>query len=229
MYDRVVITRDVRSWRPQGFGRRSFRDIRDPLIEPLWEGLRVLAHVTAAAVTLTGVDGEDISMDVGQVSAALQEASRAETLVLDGYLTQQATQPATGAIVPDVRVISQSEMAGQFLFGSAATRERPARGARELVLPDPEAPVAFVAIDMLLLDGSPLLDVPLLERKRLLESVLEEGALVRRSVFVRPPIDTWLLSWRALGFQSLAYKAANSRYEPGGVSDGWAIAPIPRR
>ena len=57
-----------------------------------------------------------------------------------------------------------------------------------------------MAIDLLWLDGESLLDVPLLERKRLLESVLDESELVRRGAFVRPPIETWIGSWRALGF-----------------------------
>ena len=40
---------------------------------------------------------------------------------------------------------------------------------------------AFVATDLLWLDGESLLDVPLLERRRLLEGVLDQSYLVRRS------------------------------------------------
>ena len=91
----------------------------------------------------------------------------------------------------------------------------------------PDTPLAFVAIDLIALDGQWLLDIPLLERKRLLESVLEEGDRVRRSAFVRLPVDPWLASWRSLGFSELAYKAANGRYQPGARNDDWAIARIP--
>ena len=45
---------------------------------------------------------------------------------------------------------------------------------------------AFVATDLLWIDGQPIDDVPLLERKRLLEAVLDESYLVRVSAFVRP-------------------------------------------
>ncbi len=45
---------------------------------------------------------------------------------------------------------------------------------------------AFVAIDLLWLDGEPLDDVPLLERKRLLDTVLAQSRLVRVTPFVRP-------------------------------------------
>ena len=45
---------------------------------------------------------------------------------------------------------------------------------------------AFVATDLLWLDGTPLADMPLLERKRLLEGALEASYLVRVAPFVRP-------------------------------------------
>ncbi len=86
-----------------------------------------------------------------------------------------------------------------------------------------------MAIDLLVVDDEEILDVPLLERKRVLESVLEENRLVRRGIYVRPPLDAWLISWRSIGFQTVAYKAANGRYQPGLDNDGWATAKIPTR
>ena len=65
--------------------------------------------------------------------------------------------------------------------------------------------------------------------RRLLESVLSESDLVRRGVFVRPPIESWVSSWRALGFDGLSFRAANSRYQPGIASPDWVSAPMPRR
>jgi len=41
------------------------------------------------------------------------------------------------------------------------------------------------------LDDESICDVPLLERRRLLESVLVESHLVRVGVFVKPPVDGW--------------------------------------
>ena len=88
-------------------------------------------------------------------------------------------------------------------------------------------PLAFVAVDLLDIDGQSLLDIPLLERKRLLESVLTEDELIRRGIYIRLPVDAWLASWRSVGFHELAYKAANGRYLPGGTNDTWAIVRIP--
>src|SRR4029078_3597844 len=65
---------------------------------------------------------------------------------------------------------------------------------------DAEDEVSFVATDLLWLDDTSLLDVPLLERRRPLESVIAESDVVRVGAFVRPPIDSWITSWRAIGF-----------------------------
>ena len=74
-----------------------------------------------------------------------------------------------------------------------------------------------------------LLDIPLLERRRLLEIVLDESDNVRVGAYVRPPIDTWVASWRAQGFEGLTFKAANSRYRPGEANPEWVVSGMPRR
>jgi hypothetical protein len=71
--------------------------------------------------------------------------------------------------------------------------------------------------------------VPLLERRRILDSSIDESQLVRLGAYVRLPVDAWIGSWRAQGFRAVAYKAANSRYAPGATADDWATARIPRR
>ena len=86
-----------------------------------------------------------------------------------------------------------------------------------------------MAIDLLRLDGDSLLDVPLLERKRLLDSVVTPSDLVRVGAYVRPPLTTWISTWRRLGFVGLSYRAANSRYHPGEEHEDWTLVPMPRR
>jgi ATP-dependent DNA ligase len=65
--------------------------------------------------------------------------------------------------------------------------------------------------------------VPLLERKRLLESIVELGTLVRTSPILQPPIDSWVATWKSLGLRGGMLKAANSRYVPGGETTEWRI------
>jgi ATP-dependent DNA ligase len=86
---------------------------------------------------------------------------------------------------------------------------------------------AFVATDLLWIDGTSLADVPLLERRRLLEGVLGESFLVRQSAYVRPSAQLTLITWGTLGFRELSYRAANSRYLAGREQPDWAISRAP--
>jgi hypothetical protein len=221
----AIVPNDARAWRPQTFGRRSARQISDPIIEPLWSGDRAMAHVQRGRAELFDEVGEPfIARLVAELIEAIEVATRAQSLVLDGYLTSQATRDDSGVSFA-LEAPSSGEMATQLLIG-----QRRRLASNNAVVPFvPNTPLAFVAIDVLAVDDQPLLDIPLLERKRLLESVLDETELVRRSAYVRPPVDPWLSTWRALGFGALAYKASNSRYRPGQSSDDWATALIPAR
>jgi bifunctional non-homologous end joining protein LigD len=121
-------------------------------------------------------------------------------------------------------------MARQLIVGGRNRRAElvEALEARAEVRPGPGEEVAFVAVDLLELDGESLLDVPLLERKRLLDAVIAESALVRVGIHVRAPVDVWLGTWRNVGFRMVAYKDPNGRYRPGEPNDGWATAEIPK-
>ncbi len=108
------------------------------------------------------------------------------------------------------------QVLGTLFLGSSGTKVAKAIDRTENAPDiDPDLPLTFMAVDLLAIDDQPLLDVPLLERKRILETAFEEADLVRRSAFIRPPIGTFLVSWRAFGFVEIAYKSANSRYTPG--------------
>jgi hypothetical protein len=221
-------------WRPQRFGGGRARGIDDPIIEPLWAGLRVLALVDRGEVSIRDLDGEAID-EFDLIGGELAAAAGAERMLLDAYLTPQPVQDLAGVpIVDSVDAPRAAQAINQIWLGKLGQARRKApegsladeEGRDPLPLIDE---VAIVVIDLLWLDDQSLVDVPLLERKRILESVLGESTLVRRGVYVRPPVDPWLVSWRSFGFSRLAYKAANSRYSPGEANPHWAVAPIPSR
>lgn len=231
----AVSTARLAIQQPMPFGRVDTGAVRDPIIEPLWFGRRVLAHLTTReAAKLTDEDGEGLV-----AFAALREeigaANLADSVIVDGYLTAQI-RDSVGLTVPDVTegLASPAELSRQIIMGGGGSGREERRDHAEAsikkraAMPD-ETGAGFVAIDLLELDGESLLNVPLLERKRLLESALGESANVRRTPIVRPPAATWYSQWRLVGFSEMAFKAANGRYTPGVASRDWAIARIPKR
>jgi hypothetical protein len=248
---------DVREWRPQLFGRGNVRNVKDPLIEPLWDGERVLLVVGDPALGTAGpptgsvgsaatdemsvtaqgdppvvfldIDGEELEGPaLDAIVADLRDAARADVLVLDGYLSRQPNTPPPNSMNRGVQMPTTQQMVGQMLFGRRSAKSpRAPTAAGHAETTDLGVPIAFVAIDLLAIDEQALLEIPLLERKRILDTAFDETRLLRRSPYVRPPVDSWLIAWRALGFHELAYKAANSHYMPGLQNEAWSRITIP--
>jgi hypothetical protein len=212
--------------RPQAYGDGGPQKIRDPLVEPLWTGVRTLAAVDAGGAVLVDAEGDPVP-GMAAIAEALGESLRGDGVVLDGFLTKQTAHAAAAIVWPD-EMPSVGRLVGlrHNRAVDTVTLKEDALAARSFVS---EEAVSFVATDLLWLDDTSLLDVPLLERRRLLESVLAESDMVRVGAFVRPPIDAWVTSWRSMGFAGLTYKAANSRYLPGEPNPDWVITGMPRR
>lgn len=225
----------ARPLRPQGYGTTRPTSIDDPIVEPMWPGVRVIAAASAdGSATLFDEDGEVID-DHEALGAALATglSGAGEGVIVEGYLTKQVVTDTGGVYtwITDYPTMT-SQVQKMFIGGrryQAEDIERMRAADIEAVTFGDEDLVNLVAVDLLWLDGQWLLDVPLLERKRVLESVLPGDALVRTGPYVRPPLGTWIGSWRAQGFRGLSFKAANSRYRPGETAKDWTTAPMPRR
>ena len=236
-----------RRWRPMTFGSRPAHAIRDPVLEPLWPGRRVLVHVAVGEpgrASIEIVDEEGIALaGHPDIRETLTETVLAQEAVLDGYLVELPRRSAAGFFggeaavpVPGLSATTRQMVVG----GRGPSRPAPVSSGglqagavqgppeREAASPAAGLVGGFVAVDLLSLDGEPLLEVPLLERKRLLDSALAASELVRRGPHVRPPGTHWYGQWRAFGFREIAVKSANGRYRPGQPSDDWAVAPLPR-
>jgi hypothetical protein len=230
----------LRTWKPEAYGRKGTKAVANPIVEPLWVGLRVLAGLdhgggdgTAGTIGIVDEDGDPI-LDRPEIEAALAVAARAESVIVDGYLTKQVASDGTGLYVgPEKLTFDLGARMTQFFVGGrlaqTAKRAEAQRKFDEASSFGPGDTVSLVVIDVLWLDGESLLDIPLLERKRQLDSIIEESELVRLGAYVLPPIDTWIGSWRAVGFRDLSFRGANSRYRPGAVGEDWATVPIPHR
>jgi bifunctional non-homologous end joining protein LigD len=212
---------DPNDWRPQRFGR-GFRVLRDAIIEPSWNGVRVLARLDLGLTRFTDEEGVDCTEEFTGVADAITAAALAGDFIIDGFLTVEATQVVAGRPMAEIQPPTKGQVMTQWIAGGRAVK--PSLPERHL---DPDRPIAFVAVDLLQIDGTPLLDVPLLERKRLLDGSLAPAELVRITPFVRPPIGNFITTWRGMGFQGLAYKAVNSRYTPDLRNNDWSILPMP--
>jgi hypothetical protein len=212
-----------RDWRPQVIKRGRFvPEIHDPILEPMWTGTRVLAHFRAAEKddewgTVTVIDefGDDASLDAPMAVDHLRRAVMANEAVIDGVITGEATTTGENTAIqlfPTVNPVRKF-----FLGGTAETDVKyEPRGPRVRGVP------AFVAVDLLSVDDQQILDVPLLERKRVLEGLIDESELVRLSPWVRPPVRPWFNTWRSAGLRGVIMKSSNRRYKPGEETTEWA-------
>ncbi len=219
----------VVGWRPQAFGAKRAGDVRDPIVEPLWSGLRFLGAVSGAQAFLQDVDGDRLD-GFPLLAQALGAAVSSSDVIVDGYVTAELSHDGTGTFTGDDPLDSKTRVMTRAIMGSRRDNDdkRLDKG-RAARMPRGDDPIALVLVDLLWLDGTPLLDIPLLERRRQLDSVVAESDLVRHGAYVRPPIGTWVGSWRSMGFPGLSFKSVNSRYSPGSSAPDWASIAMPRR
>jgi len=168
------------------------------LFEPLWPGTRVMARVERGELTLTDEFGDPVNAEIDEAADVLADAIRADDAVVDAVWS---AQPFVGD--------------GSQVRARLPEPDRPS-GAPEAPNPlEAERRRAFVAVDLVQLDGQPLHDIPFQERRRLLEALIEVGTFVRVSPAVKHPLASWVSSWTREGFDFYIAKHINSRYTPG--------------
>lgn len=175
----------------------------DWLFEPLWPGERLLARVERGSIALTD--------EMGLPTEAFPEAAE---IIATAVMADQALVDGVWSAQPFVGDGSLARHWAETLAEQGLAEE----------MPDPlatERRRAFVAVDLVELDGEPLHDVPFQERRRLLESVIDEGVQIRLSPIVKHPLAGWLMGWRTNGFTHYIAKHMNSRYLPGERNDDW--------
>jgi bifunctional non-homologous end joining protein LigD len=177
-------------------------DAADRLVEPKWDGVRVVATLDGGRARLRNRNG-------GDVTAAYPELQAPPRLraVLDG----------------EVVAFDQS---GRASFGRLQRRmhvRSPAPGLVE------EVPVAFLAFDLLWCDGELLVDAPLSQRRGRLDALaLGPPPWVTSPVLDLAP-DALERTGRGLGLEGFVLKRRDSPYLPGRRSPAWAKVKLVRR
>jgi ATP-dependent DNA ligase len=167
--------------------------------EPKWDGFRCLAFRDGAEVKLESKAGQGLERYFPEVSAAVSEI-RAETFVLDGEL-----------------VILRE---GRADFDALLQRIHPA--ASRIQKLSRETPATFVLFDLLIdQDGSSLVESPLKERRKRLESFVHKYLRSRKDIVLSPctcefgKAQQWLEELRG-ALDGIVAKRLDAAYDAGG-------------
>lgn len=172
---------------------REQAELPNHILEPAWQGTRVLVRIGHDGPRFVGYDGP--VEGPRELFDAIQAETRSTSAILDGVLVTNWEDD------PDLEVDPQ---------GNAFTRESPRRQI-------------FSAFDLLEVDGDPLLGVPLLERKRHLEGLVTPSPNVRITAYVTRGLRAWRETLTGLGFTRVVLKDWNSPYSPGQTASSWLV------
>ncbi len=124
---------------------------------------------------------------------------KAKSCVLDGEIVVFDTQGN-----PSFRLLQKREHVAEGMYK----------------LRSKQHPATYVVFDIIELEGKNLTKLPLVERKKLLESVIKEGPTLRRIIFTQDGQALWDLVI-ARGTEGVMGKKLDSVYEPGKRSVYW--------
>ncbi|MGQ0849846.1 MAG: ATP-dependent DNA ligase [Actinomycetota bacterium] len=168
--------------------------------EPKWDGVRAMA-VCHDATSLISRNGNDITADYPEL-ANLYLRLVAIDAMLDGEIVAFADGlPSFQRLQSRMHVRDRSRL------------ERLMKST----------PVTYMAFDLIYLDGRRLTHLALIERRRLLETVLVPSARVQVSPSISGEGIALFDAAKAQSLAGIVAKKASSRYEPGNRSRWWLM------
>ncbi len=172
---------------------KPFRD-EDWLYEVKWDGYRVEAVVRDGRVALFTRNGNDAATYFPRLLTPPSWIDAREAIV-DGEVVALDDDGR-----PDFSLLQERISAGR--AGQAV-------------------PLVYQAFDLLYLDGRSLVDVPLEQRKKLLELVLRPTARVRYATHIETEGVAFFEAAKAQALEGIVAKQRRSRYEVGRRSSAW--------
>lgn len=169
---------------------------KDWIFEIKWDGFRALAYVNKK-VRLMSRNNKDLIDNFPE----LQELKQlAENVVLDG------------------EIVVMKDGKASFL----AIQERgKAVKARDIQTESATSPAEYIVFDILEKDEKPLMNLPLIERKGILQESIREGEHVTISDFVEEKGEDYYKAALEKGIEGVIAKRKNSSYQPGFRSSDW--------
>ncbi len=166
------------------------------IFEVKWDGFRAIAYVDADRLSL-------------------RSRNQKELLGSFPELEELKKQPVGTVLDGEIVILNKGKVNFQALL------ERNTASTSEISLQAAKAPAAYIAFDLLEKDGKPILDLPLLERKRLLNQTLKETSHVLLADYVEEKGEAYYEAVNQKGLEGIMAKKKNSKYEPGIRSGAW--------
>ena len=175
--------------------------------EVKWDGMRALCFVRDGQLRVQSANERDVTVSWPEL-AGLPDAIPATTALLDGELvaTDDQGRPSFGLLQQRMHLTNPAE----------------ARRRSALV------PVSYVVFDLLHLDGHDLMGLPLVDRRRLLDGVVEPGQAWRCSP-LHDDGEALLAAADQQGLEGVVAKRLDSTYQPGTRTRLWRKVKVRRR
>ena len=169
---------------------------RDWIFEVKWDGIRAISYVNEelAIKSRSGLELKHNFPELQELKTLI------DNVVLDGEIVVMIEGK------PDFQTLIQRSNATNLSDIEYMAREHPA---------------TYVVFDIIEKDGKPLIDLPLIQRKKLLKEFLKEGEHVILSLFVEQEGEAYFEAAVRKGIEGIMAKKKNSPYEPGIRSHNW--------
>lgn len=169
---------------------------RDWIFEVKWDGLRAVSYVK-----------EELSI-----------RSRNQKELIVNFPELSELKDLTKDTVLDGEIIVMKD--GKADFSTLIKRSKTTK-AMAIDHMARKFPATYVVFDILEKEGKELLDIPLIERKRILEQSVREGKFVVLSLFVENTGEPYYRAALEKGVEGIMAKKKQSLYEPGKRSNNW--------
>ena len=169
---------------------------KDWIFEIKWDGFRTIAYVNED-LSLRSRNGKELKYNFPELEELKQLT---QNVVLDGEITIVTEGKA------DFQAVLERGKANKPMDIQVQTRQTPA---------------VYVVFDILEKDGTPLINLPLTERKKILKESVKEGKHVLLSDFVEEKGEAYYEAALEKGLEGIMAKKKDSPYEPGIRSGNW--------
>jgi DNA ligase D-like protein (predicted ligase)/DNA ligase D-like protein (predicted 3'-phosphoesterase) len=171
-------------------------DSEDWIFEIKWDGIRAISYVDDG-VSIRSRNNKELKYHFPEFD---ELRTLARNVVLDG----------------EIVVIR----GGKADFQTVIERAKATR-SYEIEIEAQRNPATYVVFDIIEKEGQPLLELPLMQRKRILEQSVKEGKHVLVSLFAEKEGKAYYEASVKKGLEGIMAKKKDSSYEPGVRSQNW--------